>query len=650
MAQMGNQLDNLQSLTVINSNNIIRLPNFGISYIPPKKEPIVTNNTNNLLETLDFTNNNTLLPVNGNKKVNDDEDDFVSIEEDADKEIKPKESIHQAEMNLVNTLMKEYSVTSIVEEKKKAEEEKKKQEDEEKRKIEEEHQKKLEEAKPKKKLDDLFNLLGDLPQPEVKANTTQIEQQNSLTQPNETQEKKVDDDNDDFVSIEEENNEQPTINNNTQPIPEMIAPSNEVKEKKENTKDSLLGIDFNVLAPIESKPKPQINEKEEETNNVILPSHSQVEEKKVVSIDDFMSAFKIDDIPKPTTEAIINDQQKEENNKESMTINNNEDNIKKEEEDLNDDDFCEVEEESKDKNEEIVNDNNKEENIDKKEIIEVPNVNIPIVIDKEEEQKKENEEKKETIEEEHKPSILNLTPLDFLQEFKKEIDPNLITNENKKDEVKNEEDNQFEFVEEEENNNKAETNEEPKQKLSEKVLNHHFKSDNIKDKFIMNLSSIIETLNKEISKNIPLLKQLFPFSDKMKLTSDKISSNLKLVNYLNGVIYLLINYCKLIKTQNFIFEENQSYGQSFYTEVSSSIKKIAKGSNFSQIIRKEILEELEKEEQNQYTFNEKDNGCSICLQSLTKEGSTNVFGYDFHISCINLWLNLIESKSPFNLN
>ena len=255
---MGNQLDNLQSLTVINNNNTIRLPDFEISYIPPKKEPIVTNNINNLLGTLDFTNNNNVLPVNGNKKVNDDEDDFVSIEEDADKEIKPKESIHQAEMNLVNTLMKEYSVTSIVEEKKKAEEEKKKQEEEEKKKIEEEHQKKLEEAKPKKNLDDLFNLLGDLPQPEVKASTNQIEQQNALTQPHEVNEKKEEDDNDDFVSIEEDNNEQPTTN--SQPIPDIITPTKEIKE---NNKASLLGIEFNVLAPIESKPNPQMIKKEE---------------------------------------------------------------------------------------------------------------------------------------------------------------------------------------------------------------------------------------------------------------------------------------------------------------------------------------------------------------------------------------------------
>ena len=642
MAQMGNQLDNFQSLTVINNNNTIRLPDFGISYIPPKKEPIVTNNINNLLGTLDFTNNNNVLPVNGNKKVNDDEDDFVSIEEDADKEIKPKESIHQAEMNLVNTLMKEYSVTSIVEEKKKAEEEKKKQEEQEKKKIEEEHQKKLEEAKPKKNLDDLFNLLGDLPQPEVKASTNQIEQQNALTQPHEVNEKKEEDDNDDFVSIEEDNNEQPTTN--SQPIPDIITPTKEIKE---NNKASLLGIEFNVLAPIESKPNPQMIKKEE-ANNEILPSHPQVEEKKVVSIDDLMSAFKIDDIPKPTTEAIVNNQPKEESNIVNMNINNKEDTTKKEEEDLNDDDFCEVEEESKDKNEENLNDNNIEENIDKKETVEVPNVSIPIIDDKEEEQKKE--EKKEIIEEEHKPSILNLTPLDFLQEFKKEIDPNLITNENKKDDLKKEEDNQFEFVEEDDNNNKAETIEEPKHKLSEIILHHHFKSDNIKDKFIMNLSSIIETLDKEIRKNIPLLKQLLPFSDKMKLTSDKITSNLKLVNYLNGVIYLLINYCKLIKTQNFIFEENQSYAQSFYTEISSSIRKIAKGSNFSKLIKKEMFEELEKEEHSKYEFNEKDNGCSICLQSLTKEGSTNVFGFDFHISCINIWLNLIQSKSPFNLN
>ena len=91
------------------------------------------------------------------------------------------------------------------------------------------------------------------------------------------------------------------------------------KEIKENNKASLLGIEFNVLAPIESKPNPQMIKKEE-ANNEILPSHPQVEEKKVVSIDDLMSAFKIDDIPKPTTEAIVNNQPKEESNIVNMNL------------------------------------------------------------------------------------------------------------------------------------------------------------------------------------------------------------------------------------------------------------------------------------------------------------------------------------------
>jgi hypothetical protein len=39
--------------------------------------------------------------------------------------------------------------------------------------------------------------------------------------------------------------------------------------------------------------------------------------------------------------------------------------------------------------------------------------------------------------------------------------------------------------------------------------------------------------------------------------------------------------------------------------------------------------------------------CMLCLNDLESDIHTNVFSYDFHILCINFWLNCVDNKSPY---
>ena len=613
MAQIGNNLQNINSLSFINSNNSIPLPQFGVNYVPPTT--VIGNNT----------------------APNNDDDDFISIEEDQDKAIKPQESIHQAELNLVNSLMKEFSVTDAIEEKKKNEEMKRKQEEEEKKKKELELQKKNEESKPKKNLDDLFNLLDNLPKEEPKP-TTPITPQETQLNPSiqEAQiitENKKEIEDDEFISIEEENIVNEKKNNQDKSV-------NEIKDDKTEAekREDLDGIDF--VEEVNNAPKAEEKIKNNLDSNII-------ENNKKPTLDELMNAFQVTGNNDPV-------QQEEPVNK-SVPQEKKEENEKEQNEEINDDDFCEVEEDTNNENNEISlnnnNNNNQEQIRDKKEIISIPNVQIPIVENIiEVPVEKKEEVKEEPKEEEKKPSILNLSPLDFLQEFKKEIEPTSNTNSNfPNDNKDNNEDNQFEFVQEDEQD---EGSNQVKEILSpsEKLLSKNFKTKELKAQFISNLKKILETLTNEITKNIPLLKKLLPYSEKLKISKNKLTltSNLKLVNYLNGIIYLLLDYTTLWNTKNFLNDE-MSKKASVFGEVLNLIKEISKGENFKQIFKEDALNKLNNLDKEKFVTKDNEKDCLLCLQNLNKEGNTNVFGYDFHINCVNIWLNLIESNSPYKL-
>lgn len=613
MAQIGNNLQNINSISFINSNNSIPLPQFGVNYAPP-----------------------TSTIGNSNIAPNNDDDDFISIEEDQDKAIKPQESIHQAELNLVNSLMKEFSVSDAIEEKKKNEEIKRKQEEEEKKKKEIELQKKNEESQPKKNLDDLFNFLDNLPKEEPKPTTPmtpppQDTQLNQNIQESQTTENKKEIEDDEFISIEEEN-----VVNEKKNAQNIIV--NEIKDDKTEAdkRENLEGIDF--TDEVNNGPKDEEKEKEN-----VNPIHSGVvENNNKPTLDELMNAFQVTGNNEDVKQSIEQEKKEE----------------KEQNEEINDDDFCEVEEDTTNNvnNEVPINTNNNDKTeepiIDKKEIMSVPNIQIPVNKNIIEVQVEKKEEVKEEPKEEKKQSILNLSPLDFLQEFKKEIEPTTTTNTNSNppnDNKDNNEDNQFEFVQEDE---QEDANYQASETLSpsEKLLAKNFNKKELKDQFISNLKKVLETLTNEIKKNIPFLKKLLPYSEKLKISKSKLTlpSNLKLVNYLNGIIYLLLDYTTLWNTKHFITNEISKKAL-VYEEVLHLIKEISKGENFKQIFKEDALNKLTNLDKEKFVTKNNEKDCLICLQNLNKEGNTNVFGYDFHISCVNIWLNLIESNSPYKL-
>ena len=106
-----------------------------------------------------FTNN---IQPNNQKKVEEEGDEFMCVDEDADKDIRPQDNLQTTELKLVNTLMKDFSVNENLSQKKKEEDLKKEEEMKKKQEEIEQHKKKEEEAKPKKNLDDLFDLLGKM--------------------------------------------------------------------------------------------------------------------------------------------------------------------------------------------------------------------------------------------------------------------------------------------------------------------------------------------------------------------------------------------------------------------------------------------------------------------------------------------------------
>jgi hypothetical protein len=42
--------------------------------------------------------------------------------------------------------------------------------------------------------------------------------------------------------------------------------------------------------------------------------------------------------------------------------------------------------------------------------------------------------------------------------------------------------------------------------------------------------------------------------------------------------------------------------------------------------------------------------CHLCLHDINIDGNTNIFSGDFHILCINYWINAIDNNSPFSFS
>ena len=225
--------------------------------------------------------------------------------------------------------------------------------------------------------------------------------------------------------------------------------------------------------------------------------------------------------------------------------------------------------------------------------------------------------------------------MDFLTEFKKDFNVTEPSDNNN-------DDNNFEFVEEEQN---PKQNEKKEINPIQKIFSINFNTEKEKQKFNHNLKLIFDNLNKELEKNIPFLNKLWSFAN-VEITKSKISNSKPLINFLNGNIQLLVNYAKFIATKNLINIKNVNINQKLFQKIYEFMIKFQKSSNYGNLINKELLESIKNQKIDIDKIIDK-GGCRLCLHSLDNEKYENVYGYDFHITCINVWVNLVDLNSPF---
>lgn len=116
---------------------------------------------------------------------------------------------------------------------------------------------------------------------------------------------------------------------------------------------------------------------------------------------------------------------------------------------------------------------------------------------------------------------------------------------------------------------------------------------------------------------------------------------------------------KIINKENKdLIRENIKNNLKIFEDINFSRKEISKiflilekneSLDFKKLILIENLENSEIKEL--FVFDEENLGkkrCQLCLHDIDIDGKTNIFSGEFHILCINYWINVIDNNSPFN--
>ena len=146
----------------------------------------------------------------------------------------------------------------------------------------------------------------------------------------------------------------------------------------------------------------------------------------------------------------------------------------------------------------------------------------------------------------------------------------------------------------------------------------------------------------------------------------------KLFNFFNGIIRIfffinrleaLILFMK-IHIDIISVEKRQSYKENVNKNLKileeikkerHEISKIfiglqkVKTLDFSKLINIENLENSEIKELFEFDdSNIAKKRCQLCLHDIDVDGKTKLFSGEFHILCINYWINVIDNNSPFS--
>jgi hypothetical protein len=369
------------------------------------------------------------------------------------------------------------------------------------------------------------------------------------------------------------------------------------------------------------------------------------DQQKQVTLNSLMDNFDFSQPPQQHSDSNTNEFQSQQQFQQNEIPNQI---ITEQQNNLNDDDFCEVEEdkpEEEQSNKLSIEINNNKISHEIEEIAQEKPIENQDETENNQPKQTENEKPQEEIK---KPSILELTPLDFLNEFKKEISPQQQPTQT--EQATNDE-NPFEFVEVQEDI--QETSTAPKQ--IEDPLEIIFKPPTSKEKFISNLTLMQSKIISEIQINIEYLEEINKFAQK-KITKSLINSNKKLIDFINGTIHLLLVFNKLSHAANYLkLPKTASKHTKMYNKAYYMILELSESDNFKEIIDDNLLTLLKnmKSHKHELLENSHNKICMICLHELPNDDNNikqaNVFGMYFHITCINIWLNLIDTNSPFKI-
>lgn len=183
------------------------------------------------------------------------------------------------------------------------------------------------------------------------------------------------------------------------------------------------------------------------------------------------------------------------------------------------------------------------------------------------------------------------------------------------------------------------------------ISRYKIKNENLTSKIKDNLTKLGRSLIKEYDNINSQLSQLKQFLISKQFSKFLFENDRKLTTFISSALQMIRFGNKIISALRCMDMNSDKDLQNYRKKLIATLKDILKipEEKFKISLQIDIVE-LE-ENIKPFVFNIQDTNnqiCHLCLHNLSNDTNTNIFGYDFHVNCINYWLNLITNHSPFN--
>jgi len=205
-------------------------------------------------------------------------------------------------------------------------------------------------------------------------------------------------------------------------------------------------------------------------------------------------------------------------------------------------------------------------------------------------------------------------------------------------------------------------------------LEKNFDKESEKEKFIENTTRVLISLLEELHKHEKLLAELQCFftKEKLELNEEMFQNSRKLMNFFNGIIRFLMLLSRLESLNSIIIKELSNCDKKFSEKIKDNVNsnqdliqelsiirtkifdyykffEACKYLNFKKLIEFDTVKNLGIKELFEINLDETQKlRCQLCLHDLDCDLKTQIFSGEFHIICINYWINVIDNNSPLN--